>query len=239
MNTLRFSLFSLIESRLHRVESKHYQDTLDNKIQVFLVEFTKLLENQNLVLAAQKSILLKLRHIEQGDNISNSGLNAEECLPCPEIRPIQQPTQQLQPELNIIKTKLQSLSDKLNRLGNPYRSVKLNTKEINDDLNKIKNDLAYFSENFNFFSQINNQLENLNNLYEEYKIIYIVYTILAAVLILVLIKILALVYYLLSLCKNCCQIIRDFQEFRNRQKQERQNYRHQERERAYPLVSYR
>ena len=55
---------------------------------------------------------------------------------------------------------------------------------------------------------------------------------------LVLIKIFALVYYLLSLCKNCCQIIRDFQDFRNRQNQERQNYRHQG-ERAYPLVSYR
>ena len=35
MNTLRFALFSLVESRLHRVESKNYQDTLDNKIQVF------------------------------------------------------------------------------------------------------------------------------------------------------------------------------------------------------------
>ena len=52
MNTLRFSLFSLIESMLHRVESKHYQDILYNKIQTFLLEFTKLLENQNLVLTA-------------------------------------------------------------------------------------------------------------------------------------------------------------------------------------------
>ena len=60
VNSLRFSLFSLIESRLHRVESKHYQDTLDNKIQSFLLEFTKLLNNQKLVLTAQKSILIKL-----------------------------------------------------------------------------------------------------------------------------------------------------------------------------------
>ena len=144
--------------------------------------------------------------------------------------------------MNIIRTKLQSLTEKINRLGNPYRSVKLNTKEINDDLAKIRSDLTYFSENFNytltFFSQINNQLENLNDLYEEYKLVYVAYTILAAVLILVLIKIFALVYYLLSLCKNCCQIIRDFQDFRNRQNQDRQNYRHQG-ERAYPLVSYR
>ena len=229
----------MIESRLHRVESRHYQDTLDSKIQSFLLEFTKLLENQNLVLTAQKSILVKLGGLEQGDTISNSGLNAEECLPCPEIRPIQQQNQQLQPELNILKNKLQSLSDKLNRLGNPSRSITLNTKEINDDLNKIKNDLVYFSENFNFFSQINDQLENINNLFEEYKIIYIIYTILAAVLILVLIKILAFVFYLLSLCKNCCQVIKDFQEFRIRLKEDRQNSRHQERERAYPLVSYR
>ena len=60
MNTLRFSLFSLIESRLHRVESKHYQDTSDNKIQSFLLELTKLLNNQKLVLTAKKSILIKL-----------------------------------------------------------------------------------------------------------------------------------------------------------------------------------
>ena len=115
-----------------------------------MFEFTKLIENQNLVLTAQKSILAKLGGLEQGDTISNSGLNEEECVPCPEIRPIQQHNQ-LQPELKIIKTKLQSLSDRLNRLGNPYRSITFNTKEINDDLNKIKNDLTYFSENFNFF----------------------------------------------------------------------------------------
>ena len=78
----------MIESKLHRVESKHYQDSLDKKIQTFLLELTKLLENQNLVLAAQKSILIKLRNVEQGDNISNSGLNEGECQPCPEIGPI-------------------------------------------------------------------------------------------------------------------------------------------------------
>ena len=89
MNSVRFSFFLLIESRLHRVESRHYQDTLDSKIQSFLLEFTKLIENQNLVLKAQKSILAKLGGLEQGDTISNSGLNEEECVPCPEIRPIQ------------------------------------------------------------------------------------------------------------------------------------------------------
>ena len=145
MNTLRFSLFSLIESRLHRVESKHYQDTLDNKIQSFLLEFTKLLNSQKSVLTVQKSILIKLGNSEQEDNPSNSGLNSGDCPPCPEIKQIQQS----QPELNIIITKLQSLTEKISRLGYPYRSVKLNTIAINDDLAKIRSDLTYFTNNFN------------------------------------------------------------------------------------------
>ena len=49
-----------------------------------MLEFTKLLENQQVVLESQKSILIKLGNVEQGDTISNSGLNTEECLPCPE-----------------------------------------------------------------------------------------------------------------------------------------------------------
>ena len=88
MNSVRFSLFSLIESRLHRVESRNYQNTLDSKILTFLVEFTKLIENQNLISIAQKAILAKLGSLEPGDTISNSGLNEEECVPCPEIGPI-------------------------------------------------------------------------------------------------------------------------------------------------------
>ena len=79
-----------------------------------------------------------LGHIEQGDTISNSGLNGGECQPCPQIEPIQQSSLQLLPEFNIIKTKIKNLSDKINRLGDSYRSNKLNTKDINEDLNKIK-----------------------------------------------------------------------------------------------------
>ena len=139
MNTLRVSLFSLIESRLHRVESKHYQEILDNKIQSFLLEFTELLNSQKSVLTVQKSILLKLEDLNQEDNSPNSGLNSGECPPCPEIKQIQQS----QPELNIIIKKLQSLTEKNRRLGNPYRSVTLNTNAINNDLAKIKSDLTY------------------------------------------------------------------------------------------------
>ena len=82
MNSVRFSFFSLIESRLHRVESRHYQETLDSKIQNFMLEFTKLIENQNLISIAQKTILAKLGSLEPEDTISNSGLNEEECVPC-------------------------------------------------------------------------------------------------------------------------------------------------------------
>ena len=237
MNTLRFSLFSLIESRLHRVESRHYQEILDNKIQSFLLEFTKLLNSQKSVLTVQKSILLKLEDLNQED--SPSGLNPPiECSPCEN-----QQIQHTQPELNIIIRKLQSLTDKISRPGNLYRSVTLNTNTINNDLAKIESDLTYFTNNFNstlnFFSQINNQLETLNNLYEEYKLFYVAYAILASVLILVIIKLFTLTCYILSLCKEYGQIIRDFQDFRNQRhnNQDRQNQRHQE-ERAYPLVSY-
>ena len=238
MNTLRFSLFSLIESRLHRVESRHYQEILDNKIQSFLLEFTKLLNSQKSVLTVQKSILLKLEDLNQED--SPSGLNPPvECSPCSENQQIQH----TQPELNIIIRKLQSLTDKISRSGNLYRSVTLNTNTINNDLAKIESDLTYFANNFNstlnLFSQINNQLETLNNLYEEYKLFYVAYAILASVLILVIIKLFTLTCYILSLCKEYGQIIRDFQDFRNERhnNQDRQNQRHQE-ERAYPLVSY-
>ena len=109
-------------------------------------------------------------------------------------------------------------------------------------MDKIKSDLTYFANNFNttlnFFSKINNQLETLNTLYEEYKLSYVAYAILASVLILVIIKLFTLACYILSLCKEYGQIIRDFQTFRHeRHNQDRQNQRHQE-ERAYPLVAY-
>ena len=71
-----------------------------------MVEFTKLIENQNLISIAQNTILAKLGSLEPEDTISNSGLNEEECVSCPEIGPIQ-PSNQLQPELKSINTKLQ------------------------------------------------------------------------------------------------------------------------------------
>ena len=49
-----------------------------------MVEFTKLIENQNLISLAQKTILTQLGNLEP-DTISNSGLGEEECVPCPQI----------------------------------------------------------------------------------------------------------------------------------------------------------
>ena len=158
-------------------------------------------------------------------------------MPCPQIETIQA-TNQLEPELIALNRKLQGILNRLNQLENPYRSIIGNTQEINNDLNKIKKDLTKFSEKFNFFLQINDQMEHFNNIFEKYKLIYIIFTTLAAVLLLVLIKVLAFLFYLLSLCKNCCQVFKDFQEFRIRLKEERQPPRHQD-ERPYPLVSYR
>ena len=178
----------------------------------------------------------KLTNLEP-DTISNSGLNEEECVPCPTTETIQS-SNQLEPELIALNKKLQGILYRLNILENPYRSIIVNTEEINDDLNKIKKDLTNFSEKFNFFSQINDQIEQLTNIFEEYKIIYIIYTTLAAVLLLVLLKVLAFLLYLLSCCKNCCQVCKDFQELRTKLKEERQPHRHQD-EIPYPLVSYR
>ena len=60
-----------------------------------MVEFTKLIENQNLISLPQKTILEKLANLEP-DTISNSGLGEEECVPCPQIETIQ-PSNQLEP----------------------------------------------------------------------------------------------------------------------------------------------
>ena len=108
MNTLRFSLFSLIESRLHRVESKHYQEILDYKIQSFLLEFTKLLNSQKSVYTKINSILLKLEDLNQDERASGFPV---ECLPCSENQQIQQ----TQPELNIEIRNIQSLNEKISR----------------------------------------------------------------------------------------------------------------------------
>ena len=45
MNVLRFSFFSLIETRLHRVEFKDFQNSLDEKFTSFAEEFKKLLDH--------------------------------------------------------------------------------------------------------------------------------------------------------------------------------------------------
>ena len=233
MNTLRFSLFALIESRLHRVESKSYQETFTSNFQNYLLEFRKLITSQTQILTVQKTILNTL--VSQED--SPSGLNPPQidCPPCESVQ-----TQYTPPELTIILKKLNTITERISRLGNLYQ--KLNTNTISQNLANIENDLNSFTNNFNstlnLFSHINSQLDNISNFYEEYQLVYIVYTILTIVLILVIMKIFSLVVYLLSLCKEYGQVIRDFQAFRQeRHYQDRQRH-HEERERAYPLVAY-
>ena len=99
-------------------------------------------------------------------------------------------------------------------------------------MTKIKSDLTYFANNFNttlkVFSKINNQLETLNTLYEEYKVFYVAYAILASVLILVIMKLVTLTCYILSLCKEYGQVIRDFDDFRNQRHISNQDRQYQE-----------
>ena len=60
INVLRFTLFALIETRLHQVESKDFKNSLDGKITSFVQEFKKLLDHQNLISLALKHIRIIL-----------------------------------------------------------------------------------------------------------------------------------------------------------------------------------
>ena len=155
MNVIRFAFFSLIETRLHRVESKNYQNSLDGKIQSFVEEFKKLLDHQNLISLAQTHILEKLTNLEP-NIISNSGLSEDECGSCPPPPPcptaeIIQSSNQLEPKLTTLNQKIQGILTRLNTMENPYRTIVLDTDEISKGLNKIKTDLTKFSNKFTFF----------------------------------------------------------------------------------------
>ena len=63
-NVLRFVIFTLVEARLHRVESKDYRDSLDRKMISFAEDFKKLLDHQNVISSAQTHILEKLSSLE-------------------------------------------------------------------------------------------------------------------------------------------------------------------------------
>ena len=245
MNILRFSLFALLESRLHRVESKSYQDTFTINFQNYLTEFRKIITSQTQILTAQKTILSNLLS-EEGNP---SGLNPSliDCPPCENVQ-----NQYTPPELTIILKKLNTIAEIISKLGhlNSFKNdlerlyQKLNTNTISQNLANIENNLNSFTKDFNatlnLFANINSQLDKINKFYEEYKLVYVVYTILTIVLILVLMKIFSLVVYLLSLCKEYGQIIRDFQAFRQERHYQNQNQnrqRHHE-ERAYPLMTY-
>ena len=52
------------------------------------------------------------------DTISNSGLDEEECVPCPNIETIQS-SNQLEPELIALNQKLQGILNRLNIMEKP------------------------------------------------------------------------------------------------------------------------
>ena len=140
MNVLRFSLFALIETRLHRVEFKDFQNSLDGKFTSFAEEFKKLLDHQNLISMAQKLIMEKLTKSEP----SNSGESEYDC-ECPPHPPCQTVetiplSSQLEPKLTTLNQKVQGILYRLNTMENPFRTVFLDTDEISGGLNKIKAD---------------------------------------------------------------------------------------------------
>ena len=126
MNVLRFTLFALIETCLHQVESKDFKNFLDWKITSFAEEFKKLLDHQNLISLTQKHIMEKLTNLEP-NIISNSGESEDECvcappLPCPTAEVIQS-SNQLEPKLTTLNQKIQGILSRLNTMENPYRAI--------------------------------------------------------------------------------------------------------------------
>ena len=59
-----FAYFALIETRLHRVEAKDYENSLNKKFTTFAGELKKLLDHQNVISSAQTHILEKLSGLE-------------------------------------------------------------------------------------------------------------------------------------------------------------------------------
>ena len=241
MNIARFSLFSLLESRFHRVESKNYQDTFKVMFQDYLLQFKKVIDSQTQILLSQKTILSHLLS-EQGSGYNPPLLDLE-CPPCTHI-----PNQFNPPELTIIIRKLNTIVEIITKLGSLHSFKddlknlfkKLGSQKFSKNLIDMETNLNSFISNYNttlnLFTNINDKINIISNFYEDYKLIYVGYSILAIVSLLVLLKIMGFILYLLAECKECGQVLRDFQAFR---KERNQNFRHGERtERAYPLMAF-
>ena len=240
MNIVRFSLFNLLESRFHRVESKKYQDTFKIMFQDYLTQFKKVIDSQTQILIAQKTILSHVLS-EEGSGY-NPPLMELECPPCANVQNQFNP-----PELTIIIRKLNTIVEIINKLGHLHSFKndlerlyqKFNSQKISQNLINMESNLNSFITNFNttlnLFANINSKLNTISNFYENYKLVYVGYSILTIVSILVLIKIFSFIVYLLAECKEYGQVIKDFQAFRQERNQNQHRQRHGER--AYPLMA--
>ena len=222
--SLRFIIFTLVETRLHRVEAQIHRNMIDSKL-------ISLLEELQRISRAQTHIINKLE-----PNIpDNSGFSEEEytCDPCPENIGLE----------NVMESKFNSFElkilEKLETFNNPYGNIFSDTTRVRESLSKIKEDLKQFSKLHTFLTKINNLIEQVTDKFEEYKLIYILYSTLIGVLVLVLIKILKFSLYILSCFKGCCEFTRDFSDFLKQRREFRnQEQNYQEAPLVYPLVNY-
>ena len=233
--SLRFIIFNLVETRLHRVEAKLYRDILDSKFISLTEELQRIFDHQNIISRAQTHIINKLE-----PNIpANSGFSPEEeftCEPCPDNIGLENV---MESKFNNFEQSIQKILEKLEIINNPYRNIFSDTTRVRESLTKIKDDLKQFSKTFNFLTKINHLMEQVTNKFEEYKLIYILYATLIGVLLLVLIKILKFSLYILSCFKGCCEFSRDLSEFLKQRREARnQEQNYQEAPLVYPLVNY-
>ena len=233
--SLRFIIFNLVETRLHRVEAKLYRDILDSKFISLTEELQRIFDHQNIISRAQTHIINKLE-----PNIpANSGFSPEEeftCEPCPDNIGLENV---MESKFNNFEQSIQKILEKLEIINNPYRNIFSDTTRVRESLSKIKDDLKQFSKTFTFLTKINNLMEQVTNKFEEYKLIYILYATLIGVLLLVLIKILKFSLYILSCFKGCCEFSRDLSEFLKQRREARnQEQNYQEAPLVYPLVNY-
>ena len=222
--SLRFIIFTLVETRLHRVEAQIHRNMIDLKL-------INLLEELQRISRAQTHIINKLE-----PNIpDNSGFSEEEntCDPCPENIELES---LMESKFNSFELKI---LEKLETFNNPYGNIFSDTTRVRESLSKIKEDLKNFSKLHIFLTKINDLIEQVTDKFEEYKLIYILYTTLIGVLVLVLIKILKFSLYILSCFKNCCEFSRDLNEFLKQRREFRnQEQNYQEAPLVYPLVNY-
>ena len=225
--SLRFIIFTLVETRLHRVEAQIHRNMIDLKL-------INLLEELQRISRAQTHIINKLE-----PNIpDNSGFSEEEntCDPCPENIGLES---LMESKFNSFEQNIQKILEKLEIINNPYGNIFSDTTRVRESLSKIKEDLKNFSKLHIFLTKINDLIEQVTDKFEEYKLIYILYSTLIGVLVLVLIKILHFSLYVLSCFKGCCEFSRDLSEFLKQRREFRnQEQNYQEAPLVYPLVNY-